>query len=170
MANVTVRVGVKAEFVYDENIGCQVRMTKWTGKDTYDNFNVRDLVIRPQIVTIDEHNCLEIEVHNPNKDRKLYLQKFDKIGCLQILSVPIERRAMDNEKHIERAVHGNNKWFRVTNVVMQRRGTYNNILFSIQNNVLIYILLSLRLFHQEISLLSIISITTRFLQIIVDAR
>ena len=139
MGYITVRIGIKAEFVYDENIGCQVRMTKWTGKDMYDNANVRDLVVRPQIVTIDEDNCLEIEVHNPSKDKKLYLKKYDKVACLQILSVPFERRSFAHEKHIERAVDGNKKWFRVTNVVMQRRGIFN-IIFVLARLVSIVLL------------------------------
>ena len=166
MGYITVRIGIKAEFVYDENIGCQVRMTKWTGKDMHDNANVRDLVVRPQIVTIDEDNCLEIEVHNPSNDKRLYLKKYDKIACLQILSVPIERRSFAHEKHIERTVDGNKKWFRVTNVVMQRRGIFNIIL--VLHRLVSIVLLSANR-CQTISFM-FYEIFNRILPIIVDER
>ena len=117
LATTLVKVGVKDEFAFPENVGAMVRLTKWTGRDSVPNIQ-----IRPQIVTIDKDLCMEIEVRNPFKDKKLFLQKQDKIACLSVLSGPLNMSQFDREMSPQDFETDSKKWFRVAPMVLHRKG------------------------------------------------
>jgi len=122
LATTLVKVGVKDEFAFPENVGAMVRLTKWTGRDSVPNIQ-----IRPQIVTIDKDLCMEIEVRNPFKDKKLFLQKQDKIACLSVLSGPLNMSQFDREMSPQDFETDSKKWFRVAPMVLHRKGTLDRI-------------------------------------------
>ena len=117
LATTLVRVGIKDEFAFQENAGAMVRVTKWTGRDSVPNIQ-----IRPQIVTIDSELCMEIEVRNPFKDKKLFLQRLDKIACLSVLSGPLQMHQFERDISPQDMESDAKKWFRVAPMVLHRKG------------------------------------------------
>ena len=112
-----VRIGVKHEFTYKENVGCMVRITKWTGRD-----QVPHVQIRPQIVSLDADCCMEVEVRNPFPDKKLFLQRNDKIACVSVFSSPIKHGMYSRHESPEALETSEKRWFRVSSVVLHRKG------------------------------------------------
>ena len=114
-----VTVAPRGQFSFKENIGSMVRMTKWTGRDY-----VGCIHIKPQIVTIDENLDLQIEVENPYPEKKLYLRKHDNISCLSILTSPIPSALFSsiNSSSADKYEDGNKRWFKVTSVVLHKKG------------------------------------------------
>ena len=114
-----VTVAAKGEFSFNENRGCMVRITKWTGRD-----NVGCIHIKPQIVTLDENLDLQIEVENPYPEKPIHLQKHDKIACLSILSSPIPSGMFTSVGTVsaDRYESGSKRWFKVASVVLHKKG------------------------------------------------
>ena len=114
-----VTVAPRGQFLFKENKGSMVRITKWTGRDY-----IGCIHIRPQIVTIDENMDLQIEVENPYPEKNIYLKKHDSIACLSILTSPIPS-AMFSSVHssaAEKYENGSKRWFKVTSVVLHKKG------------------------------------------------
>jgi len=114
-----VTVAPRGQFSFKDNIGSMVRMTKWTGRDY-----IGCIHIKPQIVTIDENLDLQIEVENPYPEKKLYLRKYDNISCLSILTSPIPSALFSsiNSSTTDKYEDGNKRWFKVTSVVLHKKG------------------------------------------------
>jgi len=111
----TVSVFVRDQFTFPSNVGCKVKISKWTGRDAVDN-----LMVKPQVIALKEENKMEMKIENPYYDRTLKLQKYDKIGCLSILSTPVPRDARNLSP--ERFQTSDNRWFRMTHAVLHRKG------------------------------------------------
>ena len=95
-----------------------VRVTKWTGRDS-----IPGIQIRPQIVTLDEESSMEIEIRNPFSDKPLFLQKQDKVACLSVLSGPAKPGLFNRDVSPESFETRDKRWFRVSSVVLHRKGT-----------------------------------------------
>merc|ERR1712013_933257 len=119
-----VTVAPRVQFSFKDNIGSMVRMTKWTGRDY-----IGCIHIKPQIVTIDENLDLQIEVENPYPEKKLYLRKYDNISCLSILTSPIPSALFSsiNSSTADKYEDGNKRWFKVTSVVLHKKGRLDRI-------------------------------------------
>jgi len=114
-----VTVAPRSQFSFKGNKGSMVRITKWTGRDY-----IGCIHIKPQIVTIDENQDLQIEVENPYPEKNIYLQKHDSIACLSILTSPIPS-AMFSSVHsspADKYENGSKRWFKVTSVVLHKKG------------------------------------------------
>ena len=146
-----VTVATKGEFSFLINRGCMVRITKWTGRD-----HVGCVHIKPQIVTLDENLDLHIEVENPYPEKRIYLQKHDNIACLSILSSPIPSGMFSSvgTSSADRYESGSKKWFKVTSVVLHKKGMRLCLTASIPS----WMLSSLFLFLRFTSLLSFLII------------
>ena len=103
-----------------------IRITKWTGKD-----NVNFMVIKPQIVKLIESSLVKIEVSNPYPDKFLNIYKHDKIACMSILSTP-PPSGLFNKLNCSPERYGvaDKKWFKVTTVVLHRKGSLDKISIS----------------------------------------
>merc|ERR1719228_44226 len=113
-----VDISIKGEFNFKENVGCMVRITKWTGRDS-----VRNIEIRPQIVTLELTNTAQIEVENPFPNKNLFLQKNDKVACISILSAPTYPGLFRGlSSCVDTYRTATKKWFRVASVVLHRKG------------------------------------------------
>ena len=113
-----VDISIKGEFSFKENCGCMVRITKWTGRDA-----VRNIEIRPQIVTLEQSNTAQIEVENPCPGKNLFLQRNDKIACISILSAPTYPGLFHGlTSPVDTYRTATKKWFRVATVVLHRKG------------------------------------------------
>ena len=122
---VLVRVAPKGEFSFPENENSMVRVTKWTGRDSI--ANVR---IKPQVVTLGSTPNLEIEVEGEGD-----LHRFDKIACLSILSTSIPpglftSAASHRLDWTDRTEDSDRRWFRVTTVVLHKKGEQEGIFLS----------------------------------------
>jgi len=113
-----VKISAKEEFRYRENEGCMVRVTKWTGRDS-----IPGIQIRPQIVTLDDESSMEIEIRNPFADKALFLQRQDKVACLSVLSGPAKPGFFNRDVSPESFETRDKRWFRVSSVVLHRKGT-----------------------------------------------
>ena len=114
---VVVRIAPKGEFSFPENQNSMVRVTKWTGRDSI--ANVR---IKPQVVVLGDTPNLEIEVEGEGD-----LQRHDKIACLSILSTSIPPGLFTSSSSsrlewTDKTNDSDRKWFRVTTVVLHKKG------------------------------------------------
>lgn len=117
-----MRIAPKGEFSFPENQNSMVRVTKWTGRDSI--ANVR---IKPQVVVLGETPNLEIEVEGEGD-----LQRHDKIACLSILSTSIPPGLFTSSSSsrlewTDKTNDSDRKWFRVTTVVLHKKGTLGRI-------------------------------------------
>ena len=118
LSTTLVKIAIKDEFMYKENAGCMVRITKWTGRDS-----VPHIQIRTQTVTLDSNCCMEVEVRNPFPDKKLFLQRLDKIACVSVLSGPLKQRLYSRDESPESMETSEKRWFKVSSVVLHRKGS-----------------------------------------------
>ena len=126
MSGIMVNIKAKGEFSFKDNPGCFVRITKWTGKD-----NVNFMVIKPQIVKLVDSSCVKIEVGNPYPDKFLNIYKHDKIACMSILAAtPPAALFRDLNCSPERYQSSEKRWFKVTTVVLHRKGSLDKISIS----------------------------------------
>ena len=126
MSSVMVNIKAKGEFSFKDNPGCFVRVTKWTGKD-----NVNFMVIKPQIVKLLDSSCVKVEVGNPYPDKFLNIYKHDKIACMSILAAtPPAALFRDLNCSPERYQSSEKRWFKVTTVVLHRKGSLDKISIS----------------------------------------
>ena len=117
-----VAIRAKGEFSFKDNPGCMVRITKWTGKDS-----MSSVQIRPQIVELDDHSSVMIEVSNPHSERNMELLKHDKIACLSVLSAPAHPSIFRGLRcSPDRYQTDNQRWFKVTTVVLHKKGISTN--------------------------------------------
>lgn len=115
---------VKYSFNLPSFIYC--RITKWTGKD-----NVNFMVIKPQIVQLVESSCVRVEVSNPYPDKFLNILRHDKIACMSILSAtPPSSLFSRLNCSPERYQSADKRWFKVTTVVLHRKGSLDKISIS----------------------------------------
>ena len=115
-----VAIRAKGEFSFKDNPGCMVRITKWTGKDS-----MTSVQIRPQIVQLDDRTSVMIEVANPHSERNLELLKHDKIACLSVLSAPAHPSLFRGLRcSPDRYQTDDQRWFKVTTVVLHKKGIY----------------------------------------------
>ena len=123
-----VAIRAKGEFSFKDNPGCMVRITKWTGKDS-----MSSVQIRPQIVQLDDRTSVTIEVSNPHPERNLELLKHDKIACLSVLSAPAHPSLFRGLRcSPDRYQTDEQRWFKVTTVVLHKKGIHELSLVSIQ--------------------------------------
>jgi len=126
MSTVMVSIRAKGEFSFKDNPGCYVRITKWTGKD-----NVNFVVIKSQIVKLIESSQVKIEIGNPYPDKFLNIYKHDKIACMSILSTPPPSSLFSRLNcSPERYQSTDKRWFKVTTVVLHRKGSLDKISIS----------------------------------------
>ena len=111
-----VLVTLREQFNFPSNKGAKVRISKWTGKDC-----LSSLVVKPQVIELQEENQMELTVENPYYDRGIKLLKHDKIGCLSILSTPVPRSMRSNSP--DRFQTSEARWVKVTHAVLHRKGT-----------------------------------------------
>ena len=111
-----VVVTLMEQFNFPSNKGAKVRISKWTGKDC-----LSSLVVKPQVIELQEENQMELTVENPYYDRGIKLLKHDKIGCLSILSTPVPRSMRSNSP--DRFQTSEARWVKVTHAVLHRKGT-----------------------------------------------
>jgi len=121
-AQTRLRVAPKGEFSFPENQNCLVRVTKWTGRDSISNVK-----IKPQLVTLGDTPDLEIEVEGEGQ-----LQRYDKVACLSILAAQIPSglftsAAARRLDWTDRSDNMDRRWFRVTTVVLHKKGTLGRI-------------------------------------------
>lgn len=118
-----VTIKAKGEFSFRDNPGCMVKITKWTGKDSVSNIHVR-----PQIVSLTDRSSVSIEIANTYQEETISLLKYDKIACLSILSAPIPSRMFSSLScSPDRLQTGERKWFKVTTVVLHKKGSLDRI-------------------------------------------
>ena len=118
-----VTIKAKGEFSFRANPGCMVKITKWTGKDSVSNIHVR-----PQIVSLTDRSSVSIEIANTYQEETISLLKYDKIACLSILSAPIPSRMFSSLScSPDRLQTGERKWFKVTTVVLHKKGSLDRI-------------------------------------------
>ena len=118
-----VILSLKDQFSFPGNSGCKVKIAKWSGKDS-----VSSVVVSPQILALKEGHELEVEIENPYRDKTLQLRKHDKIACLSILSTPVGGQVSPSAPH--RYKTDSERWFRVTNAVLHRKGRPDLLLHS----------------------------------------
>lgn len=111
----SVSVILREKFSFETNKDCRVKISKWTGQDC-----ISSLVIKPQVITLNGENKMDINVENPYYDRTIKLQKYDKIGCLSILSVPVPRSVRCGSPG--RFQSQEDRWFRISHAVLHRKG------------------------------------------------
>jgi len=114
-----VTVAPRSQFLFRDNKNCMTRITKWTGKD-----QINCIYIKPQIVSIDEHLELQIEIENLDPDENVYLKKHESLACLSILSSPIPS-SIYSSVHSSGTDHqeiGNKRWFMVASIVLHQKG------------------------------------------------
>merc|ERR1712013_857160 len=72
---------------------------------------------------------MQIEVENPYPEKKLYLRKYDNISCLSILTSPIPSALFSsiNSSTADKYEDGNKRWFKVTSVVLHKKGRLDRI-------------------------------------------
>ena len=111
----TVSVVVRDQFCFPSNSKCRVKITKWTGRDC-----INALLVKPQVISLNEENKMEMTIENPYYHRSLKLEKYDKIGCLSILSIPVPRgmRSVSPDKYDTET----ERWYRMTCAVLHRKG------------------------------------------------
>ena len=123
MSAMIVTIKAKGEFSFKDNPGCMVKMTKWTGKDS-----VSSIHVRPQIVRLTGSSYVSIEVANTYQDKTISLHKYDKIACLSILSAPMPSRLFSSlSSSPDRFQTGDRRWFKVTTVVLHKKGSLDRI-------------------------------------------
>ena len=110
-----VVVRLKEEFSFPSNSGCRVKISKWSGRDC-----VNSVVVNTQILDLKDGHEVEVEIENPDQDRTLKLRKNDKIACLSILTSPVEGNVSPSSPDRHRS--DTERWFRVTNAVLHRKG------------------------------------------------
>ena len=111
-----VIVTLREQFNFASNKGAKVRISKWTGKDC-----LSSLVVKPQVIVLEDENQMELTVENPYYDRGIKLLKHDKIGCLSILSSPVPRTMRSVTPDRFQTV--DERWVKVTHAVLHRKGT-----------------------------------------------
>lgn len=117
MSSVMANIKAKGEFSFKDNLGCYVRITKWTGKDSVDF-----LTIRPQVVKI-EGSLVRVEMSNTYSDKFLNIFKHDKVACMSILSYPPPSVMFSRlDCSPERYQSKDKRWFKVTTVVLHKKG------------------------------------------------
>lgn len=119
---IKVKVAPKGEFSFKENQGCMVRVTKWTGRDSINNVK-----IKPQLVTVGSLPSMEIEIEGEG-----HVGRVDKIACLSILSAQIPSALFTSAASrrldwCDRTQNSDRRWFRVTTVVLHKKGTLGRI-------------------------------------------
>lgn len=125
MSTVTVNIKAKGEFSFKDNLGCYVRITKWTGKDSVDF-----LTIKPQVIKID-HSMARVEMSNTYSDKFLNILRHDKVACMSILSSPPPSAMLSRINcSPERYQSQDKKWFKVTTVVLHKKGSLDKITIS----------------------------------------
>ena len=117
MSSVMVNIKAKGEFSFKDNLGCYVRITKWTGKDSVDF-----LTIKPQVIKI-ESSQARVEMSNTYSDKFLNIYKHDKVACMSILSSPPPSSMLSRmDCSPERYQSQDKRWFKVTTVVLHKKG------------------------------------------------
>ena len=117
MSTVLVNIKAKGEFSFKDNLGCYVRITKWTGKDSVDF-----LTIKPQVIKI-ESSLVRVEMSNTYSDKFLNIYKHDKVACMSILSSPPPSAMLSRINcSPERYQSQDKRWFKVTTVVLHKKG------------------------------------------------
>jgi len=115
-----VIVTLREQFNFASNKGAKVRISKWTGKDC-----LSSLVVKPQVIVLEDENQMELTVENPYYDRGIKLLKHDKIGCLSILSSPVPRTMRSVTPDRFQTV--DERWVKVTHAVLHRKGQLDRI-------------------------------------------
>ena len=117
MSTVLVNIKAKGEFSFKDNLGCYVRITKWTGKDSVDF-----LTLKPQVIKI-ESSLVRVEMSNTYSDKFLNIYKHDKVACMSILSSPPPSAMLSRINcSPERYQSQDKRWFKVTTVVLHKKG------------------------------------------------
>ena len=89
------------------------------------------MVIKPQIVQLVESSCVRVEVSNPYPDKFLNILRHDKIACMSILSAtPPSSLFSRLNCSPERYQSADKRWFKVTTVVLHRKGSLDKISIS----------------------------------------
>jgi hypothetical protein len=113
-----VRIAAKGEFSFKDYAGTMVRVTKWTGRNSFPHIH-----IRPQVVMLDENSSCEIEVYNPLPSKRITVTKKDKVACISVLSCPPSSEmyeAMDMS--LEHMTDAPRRWIQVAVAVLHRKG------------------------------------------------
>ena len=117
MSTVLVNNKAKGEFSFKDNLGCYVRITKWTGKDSVDF-----LTLKPQVIKI-ESSLVRVEMSNTYSDKFLNIYKHDKVACMSILSsLPPSAMLSRMNCSPERYQSQDKRWFKLTTVVLHKKG------------------------------------------------
>jgi len=125
MSSVMVNIKAKGEFSFKDNLGCYVRITKWTGKDSVDF-----VTIKPQVIKI-ESSQARVEMSNTYSDKFLNIYKHDKVACMSILSSPPPSSMLSRmDCSPERYQSQDKRWFKVTTVVLHKKGSLDKITIS----------------------------------------
>ena len=110
-----VTLKLREQFSFTSNCGSQVKISKWSGRDC-----VNSVSVASQIVVLKEAHEVEVEIENPYYDRTLRLRKHEKIACMSVLSTPVPRQVSSLAP--DRYKTDSERWFRVTNAVLHRKG------------------------------------------------
>ena len=110
-----VTLKLREQFSFTSNCGSQVKISKWSGRDC-----VNSVSVASQIVVLKEAHEVEVEIENPYYDRTLRLRRHDKIACMSVLSTPVPRQVSSLAP--DRYKTDSERWFRVTNAVLHRKG------------------------------------------------